>query len=365
MKFLIVCILLLTCIAVLSIQQTDGFQDGPTGAFNIVKGVHVTTGGTGYQIMPPFTPKATGITFSSWFVLTGNALPGQWSRLFDMATTTPSPPTATLLAFDSDGKLHCYHAVAGVAIDFVSRTKLALHTMYHVAWTIDASGKHTLYLNGIEEGTGTKVLSIQSFPHFFLGKSNWIHDPYPNMTIYDFRMFDRPLTATEVTSSVATTRPTPASMIGPQGPAGPAGAQGAVGPAGAQGLVGPVGPAGAQGLVGPAGLAGPAGAQGLVGPAGAQGLVGPPGAQGLVGPAGPPGPEGKMGPMGPEGKMSKMGSVITEPDEDQRFLMLSNVQQKIKKYFKDRNGSVKNNTANDNTPSSSQGREYSRSTYKK
>jgi hypothetical protein len=47
-----------------------------------------------------------------------------------------------------------------------------------------------------------------------------------------------------------------------------------------------------------------------------------------------------MGPMGPQGKMSEMGSVITEPDEDQRFLMLSNIQQKIKKYFKDRNGSV-------------------------
>jgi hypothetical protein len=307
MKILVACLLLLICIIVFLIKQSDGFEGGPTGAFNIVKGTRVTSGGTGYEMMPPFTPKATGITFSSWFVLTGTALPGQWSRLFDMATTTPSPPTATVLAFDSDGKLHCYHAVAGAYIDFVSRTKLTLHTMYHVAWTIDASGKHTLYLNGTEEGTGNKALSIQSFPHFFLGKSNWIHDPYPNMTIYDFRMFDRPLTAAEVTSSVATTRPTPASMIGPQGPAGPAGAQGLVGPAGAQGAVGP---AGAQGLVGP------------MGPAGAQGLVGP------AGPAGDQGPAGPIGPAGPAGIVSPIG-ITNDPIANQEDL-LSDIQRIIR-----------------------------------
>lgn len=356
MKFLLVCLLVLICIVVLSIKRADGFEDGPAGAFNIVKGVHVTSAATGYEIMPPFLPKATGLTFSSWFVLTGTSLPGQWSRLFDMATTTPSPPTATVLAFNSDGRLHCYHAIAGIAIDFVSRSALALHTMYHVAWTIDASGQHKLYINGTLEGSGTKPLSTQTYPYFFLGKSNWVGDPYPNMTIYDFRMFDLALTAAEVTTLATSTRPTPISMMGPAGPVGPAGAQGLIGPAGAQGLAGsagaqgipgPAGPAGAQGLVGPAGPAGAQGLLGPVGPTGAQGLIGPVGPigpsdlSGIVGPAGPTGPEGKIGPMGPEGKMGQMGSVITEPEEDQRFLMLSKIQQKIKKYFEDRDGSVK------------------------
>jgi hypothetical protein len=403
MKILAVCLLLLICIVVFLIKQADGFEDGPTGAFNIVKGTRVTSGGTGYEMMPPFTPKATGVTFSSWFVLTGSAIPNDWSRIFDMALTTPSPTTAIVLAIHG-GKLRCYQSVAGTVpdhINFGGNTALALHTMYHVAWTINASGQHTLYLNGTVDGTGNKVLTLQSFPHFFLGKSNWIHDPYPNMTIYDFRMFDRALTAAEVTSSVATTRPTPASMIGPQGPAGPAGAQGAVGPAGP---VGPVGPVGAQGIVGPAGpvgAQGPAGSAKAQGPAGPMGPMGPEGKMGKMGPMGPEGKMGKMGPMGPmgpvgkistigqissegdmnamgqmsqmgqmgqmspEGKMNATGSVITEQDDDQRSLMLSNIQQKIKKYFKDRNDLAKNNTANDNTPSSSQGREYSRSTYKK
>jgi hypothetical protein len=249
MKVLALVVLIVIIVVILSLQQADGFQMGPTGAFNIVKGTRVTSGGTGYEIMPPFTPKATGLTFSTWIVLTGSALPGDWSRIFDMGVTTPSPTTAIVLAIHG-GKLRCYHSVVGTTpdhINFGGATALALHTMYHVAWTIDASGKHTLYLNGTVDGTGNKVLALQTFPHFFLGKSNWTWDPYPNMTIYDFRMFDRALTAAEVTSSVATTRPGPTSMVGPAGPAGPIGPAGPAGPAGIQG---PPGPASAPSLSG-------------------------------------------------------------------------------------------------------------------
>jgi len=244
-EILVLVVLIVIILMVLSFRQMDGFEVGPTGAFNIVRGTRVTSGGTGYEIMPAFTPKATGLTFSTWIVLTGSALPGDWSRIVDMAVTTPSPTTAIVLAIHG-GKLRCYQSVAGTApdhINFGGNTALALHTMYHVAWTIDPSGKHTLYLNGVVDGTGNKVLALATFPHFFLGKSNWTWDPYPNMSIYDFRMFDRALTAAEVTSSVATTRPAPASMIGPAGPAGP---QGPIGPEGIQGPIGPAGPPGSE-----------------------------------------------------------------------------------------------------------------------
>jgi len=273
---LILVALIVIILMVLSLRQTDGFEASPTGAFNIVKGVRVTNGGTGYEIMPAFTPKATGITFSAWFVLTGSALPADWSRIFDMGTTTPSPTTAIVLAIHG-GKLRCHNSVVGTTPDYIQfsgTTALALHTMYHVAWTIDASGAHKLYLNGTVEGTGNKPFAIQAFPHFFLGKSNWTTDPYPNMTIYDFRMFDRPLTAAEVTSSVANTRPTPASMIGPQGPAGP------VGPAGPAGSPGSAGARGLDGARGPAGPAGPAGVVGGRGPAGPAGASNAPMANG-------------------------------------------------------------------------------------
>lgn len=266
MKIILLVVIIVILLAVLHFRIVDGFESGPPGAIHVVKGINVTSTGTGYYVMPPFTPMASGLTFSAWFVLTGTALPGQWARLFDMATTTPSPSTAMVLAFNSNGTLHCYHSVAGPAVDFSGRTALGLHTMYHVAWTIDESGKHTLYLNGKEEGTAVKPLSLQSYPHFFLGKSNWTWDPYPNMTIYDFRMFHRALTAAEVAASVASTRPTPASMVGPQGP------------------MGPVGPAG------PAGSPGPAGSMGPAGPAGSMGPAGPMGSPGPAGPAGPPGP---------------------------------------------------------------------------
>lgn len=267
MKILVIVVFIVVILVVLYLRQTEGFEVGPTGAFNIVKGVRVTSGGTGYEIMPAFTPKATGVTFSAWFVLTGSALPGDWSRIFDMGTTTPSPPTAIVLAIHS-GKLRCHYAVAGtepVQIQFSGTTALALHTMYHVTWTISASGEHKLYLNGTVEGTGTKALALQAFPHFFLGKSNWTTDPYPNMTLYDFRMFDRSLTAAEVTSSFTNTRPSPSSMIGPEGPAGPVGPVGPAGTpgsAGARGLDGARGPKGEHGLKGDRGPAGAAGAAG-------------------------------------------------------------------------------------------------------
>ncbi len=196
-----------------------------------------------------------------------------------------------------------------------------------------------------ERAVGT-ILTIQNQSNTTIYTSDPITDKSGNNTYtelggnndtkqryyYTFTYF--PPNKTVLGDFVDLTMSGPAGAQGPAGPAGPAGAQGPAGPAGPAGPVGPVGPvgpAGAQGLVGPVGPVGPAGAQGLVGPAGPAGPVGP---------AGPPGPEGKMGPMGPQGKMSEMGSVITEPDEDQRFLMLSNIQQKIKKYFKDRNGSV-------------------------
>ena len=222
--------------------------------------------------------------------------------------------------------------------------------------TIQNQDKATIYTSDpITDKSGNNTYSE-------LGGNNDTKQRY----YYTFTYF--PPNTTVLGDFVDLTMSGPAGPAGAQGPVGPAGAQGPAGPAGAQGLVGPVGPvgpagtAGAQGLVGPAG---PVGAQGLVGPAGpvgAQGLVGPAGPEGKMGPAGP---EGKMGPMGPAGKMDTMGTVIAEPDDDQRFLILSNIQEKIKKYFEDRNGSTKGNIAKDNSPSNMQGKEYKKSTYKK
>ena len=269
-KIIVLVVMTVIVYMTLHFRIVDGFESGPSGAMNVVKGVNVTSAGTGYYVMPPFTPKASGLTFSSWIVLTGTALPGQWTRLFDMAVTTPSPSTAIVLAFDSTGHLHYHFRVSGSWIDFVGKTALGLHTMYHIAMTIDESGKHTLYLNGEVEGTASKPLSLQTHPHFFLGKSNWTWDPYPNMTIYDFRMFDRALTMAEIKSMVASTRPTPASMVGPQGPMGPVGPAGPVGSAGPAGAMGPAGPSGAMGPAGPMGSVGPAGPMGPAGPAAAK-----------------------------------------------------------------------------------------------
>ena len=265
MKKIVALVLLIVIIlVVLYVRQTDGFEVGPVGAFHIVKDVNVTSGGTGYEMMPSYTPAATGLTYSAWFVLTGSdtALPGEDSCIFDMARTTPNPTTYMTMTFNNK-KINCVHSVApatGAAsasdkVTITGTTELVAHRMYHVAWTISGAGEQKLYLNGTAEGnTVTKVLNLQAYPFFFLGKRNQAGKPYPNMTIYDFRMFPRALTAAEVTTSY-TTKPTPASMVGPAGPAGAAGARGLDGARGPKGESGPKGDPGAKGDRGPAGVA--------------------------------------------------------------------------------------------------------------
>jgi hypothetical protein len=258
-KIVALVLLIVAILLALYLRQTDGFEVGPAGAFNIVKGVNVTSTATGYEIMPSYTPVASGLTFSSWVVLTGSALPVNESRIFDMAMTSPNPTTFMAMSIH-DKKIRCVHSVApatGTAVagtDTITingTTELVLHTFYHVAWTISASGEHKLYLNGTAEGTtATKALNLQAYPKFFLGRSNMSDQPYPNMTINDFRMFPRGLIAAEVTSLWTNTKPTPTTMVGPAGPPGSAGARGL------DGARGPKGEPGPKGDRGPAGTAG-------------------------------------------------------------------------------------------------------------
>lgn len=266
-KIVALVLLIVAILLALYLRQTDGFEVGPAGAFNIVKGVNVTSTATGYEIMPSYTPVATGLTFSSWVVFTGSdtVLPGNESRIFDMAMTSPNPTTFMAMSIH-DKKIRCVHSVApatGTAVagtDTITingTTELVNHTMYHVAWTISASGEHKLYLNGTAEGTtATKALNLQAYPKFFLGRSNTSNHPYPNMTINDFRMFPRGLTATEVTSLWTNTKPTPTTMVGPAGLPGSAGARGLDGARGPKGEPGPKGDRGPAGTAGTAGTAG-------------------------------------------------------------------------------------------------------------
>ena len=170
-----------------------------TDSFNVRNNIVVTSSGTGFETMPSFTPSSTALTFSALFICTGSTMPSTWARVFDIGNTTGTGTTrGFLIAFHNSNVLWVdYRQADGTITSMSTSIQLKLNTMYHVVWTISSSGSHVLYINGQQAATMTKVITFDTLPYFYLGKSNWA-DPYPNMTLFDFRMMNRSLTVYDV-----------------------------------------------------------------------------------------------------------------------------------------------------------------------
>jgi hypothetical protein len=168
-------------------------------SFNVRNNIVVTSAGTGFVTMPSFTPSSTALTFSALFICTGSTMPSTWARVFDIGNTTGGGASrGFLLAFHNSNVLWAdYRQADGTITSMSTSIQLRLNTMYHVAWTISSSGSHVLYINGQQAATMTKVITFDTLPHFFLGRSNWV-DPFPNMTMFDFRMMNRFLSANDI-----------------------------------------------------------------------------------------------------------------------------------------------------------------------
>jgi hypothetical protein len=68
-----------------------------------------------------------------------------------------------------------------------------------MVWTVDGSGNHRLYFNGVQDSsTVSGVVNIVTYNQLYIGRSNFSETIYPNMTVRDFRMFNRALNAAEV-----------------------------------------------------------------------------------------------------------------------------------------------------------------------
>jgi hypothetical protein len=163
-------------------------------AFNVTKNLTVTSAGTGFATLPAFRPVSTGVTFSCWFTL--QSAPGQWSRLFDMG---PEQNNSIYVNFNTTGTLSFGRIVSGVYTSFTSTTTVSVGTIYHVVWTVDGSGNNRIYFNGAQDAsTDSGAFNVINYTNFYIGKSLNSNDPYPNMTVRDFRMFNRALNAAEV-----------------------------------------------------------------------------------------------------------------------------------------------------------------------
>jgi hypothetical protein len=175
-----------------------------TDSYNVRNSVVVTSAGAGFVTMPSLTTSATTpLTFSILLIYTGSSKPAQWSRILDIGnTTSASGPTRNFdisYNINNGGTLRFEYRASDDTLTYIdSSIQLGLNTMYHVVWTINTSGSHVMYINGTQVCTMTKAITAFTYPNFYLGKSNWTVDPYPNMTIFDFRMINRYLSSSDV-----------------------------------------------------------------------------------------------------------------------------------------------------------------------
>lgn len=155
----------------------------------------VSSGGGGFATLN------NGLTFSTWFNLTANA--GQWSRIFDCGNGTSN--NNILLFISSTNSLYfTIITTNGTKRDIsITNANLSLNTWYHIAATITYSTTNTsiynFYLNGVFIYTTTFYYpTTTTRTRNYLGKSNWSYDPYANIKLYDFRIYQNVLSEGQV-----------------------------------------------------------------------------------------------------------------------------------------------------------------------
>jgi len=154
-----------------------------------------------YLQLPNITPGNNGLTIAYWFK-TNNSI--GWSRLFDFGN---GGANNNWLQSPSNG-LSVYNGNAPVLQPNVSPMEFANNTWYHSVWTLtpapnaSATSTWNYYINGVL----IKTHSNGGYPQpitlttNYIGKSNWDVDPYYNGAIDDFRLYNRVLSDSEVTS---------------------------------------------------------------------------------------------------------------------------------------------------------------------
>ncbi len=165
-------------------------------AFNVTKNLTITSAGTGWAQLPAFTPVSQGVTISCWFTL--QSTPANYCRIFDAGATTGGGVTNYIeMHLMPNGIIVIQHVISNTVYYAMSSALYSLNTLNHVVWTIDGSGNNVLYFNNVSTVTLSRTLANQTYPYVYIGKSN-NNDPYPDMTVTDFRMFNRALNAAEV-----------------------------------------------------------------------------------------------------------------------------------------------------------------------
>jgi arabinan endo-1,5-alpha-L-arabinosidase len=138
---------------------------------------------------------ANASTFMAWVKWSGGS---DWQRIFDFGTNTSRYLFLTPRA--NNGKLRFAIRNGGPEQFVDAPTALPTNSWCHVAVTLD-SQRGTLFLNGVPAATNNSMTirpwQVQARNNF-IGESQFAADPLFNGQIDSFRVFGRPLNATEI-----------------------------------------------------------------------------------------------------------------------------------------------------------------------
>jgi hypothetical protein len=155
----------------------------------------------------------TAITIACWVNITTDRA---WGRLFDFNNTTTtgymflttyqsqSTPSSVRFAITATNN-------AGEQ-QISSTARLSTATWHHVAVVLDAGATYTgtLYIDGAVAGTNTAMTvrpsTLGNTANNWIGRSAYTADPYFAGLIDDFRVYNRALSAAEITTLFSTVR---------------------------------------------------------------------------------------------------------------------------------------------------------------
>jgi fibronectin type 3 domain-containing protein len=155
----------------------------------------------GYASLPTgVVSSLSDFTISAWVKM--DTLKN-WMRVFDFGVTTTNYMFLTVQAGLSSGKPIVRYAIknGGTELNVSSAYSLPLNTWAHIAVT-QSRDTASLYINGVlvssNPGLTIKPSNLGSTTANYLGKSQFVNDPYFKGSIDEFRIINRALSAAEI-----------------------------------------------------------------------------------------------------------------------------------------------------------------------
>jgi hypothetical protein len=225
-----------------TINSYDGTLMGiatTTTNASVGTGSLILNGISQYMSINSFTTPSTGvngISFAFWFK--ANSTP-QWSRFFEFGSGSNGQDNSIYLSlYNATTMQYRINTSQGtITITTPTVTNINNNNWYHCVWVLPLTGNGSIYINGVLSNTASFGYPTQGITRTVnsLGKSNW-GDPYFIGQIDDFRMYNRvlqqsdittlytnPITNYFITSNIAELQSPngPTGFTGPTGPTGP------------------------------------------------------------------------------------------------------------------------------------------------